>query len=270
MAAWNILWRSHCIWLTASWIFSRRLYGEPYVLIASGFGEVLRDGSHLVFRNSTAVLAAFREGDKRPGSRSPLTDTLVGKMSEDQMLTDKLVVFLEETTRDLHQRMDVLKSDAEHDRMTNLLNRTAIELRLENAVVDTWQNDVTSLFLFDIDHFKTVNDTYGHIKGDEVLKRLAGRMHACLDGRAILGRWGGDEFICVFPNHSAREAWEAAENLRRDIEETDFGLDYPLTISGGITETRSETHDYQELYQEVDLALYYSKKEGKKPDYPFQ
>ena len=60
------------------------------------------------------MLAAFREGDKRPGSRSPLTDTLVGKMSEDQMLTDKLVVFLEETTRELHQRMDVLKADAEH------------------------------------------------------------------------------------------------------------------------------------------------------------
>lgn len=229
----------------------------------SGFGEVLRDGSPLVFRNSTAVLAAFREGDKRPGSRSPLTDTLVGKMSEDQMLTDKLVVFLEETTRDLHQRMDVLKADAEHDRMTNLLNRTAIEMRLENAVVDTWQSDVTSLFLFDIDHFKTVNDTYGHIKGDEVLKRLAGRMHACLDGRALIGRWGGDEFMCVFPNHSAREAWEVAESLRRDIEATDFGLDYPLTISGGVTETRPETHNYQELYQEVDLALYYSKKEGK-------
>ena len=202
-------------------------------------------------------------GDKRPACMSPLTDTLVGKMNGDQILIDKLVVFLEETTRELHQRMDVLKSDAEHDRMTNLLNRTAIELQLENAVVDTWQSDVTSLFLFDIDHFKGINDTYGHIKGDEVLKRLASRMHACLDGKALIGRWGGDEFMCVFPIHSAREAWEAAENLKRDIEETNFGLDYPLTISGGITETRPETHNYQELYQEVDRALYYSKMKGK-------
>ena len=117
-------------------------------------------------------------------------------MSEDQMLTDKLVVFLEETTRELHQRMDVLKADAEHDRMTNLLNRTAIELRLENAVVDTWQSDVTSLFLFDIDHFKTVNDTYGHIKGDEVLKRLAGRMHACLGGRSLAA--GAGMNLCAY------------------------------------------------------------------------
>lgn len=232
-------------------------------IFCAGFGEVLRDGGPLVFRNSTAVLAAFREGDKRPACMSPLTDTLVGKMNGDQILIDKLVVFLEETTRELHQRMDVLKSDAEHDRMTNLLNHTAIELQLENAVVDTWQSDVTSLFLFDIDHFKGINDTYDHIKGDEVLKRLASRMHACLDGKALIGRWGGDEFMCVFPNHSAREAWEAAENLKRDIEETNFGLDYPLTISGGITETRPETHNYQELYQEVDRALYYFKMKGK-------
>lgn len=126
-------------------------------------------------------------------------------------------------------------------------------------------NKVLSLVMWDIDHFKTVNDTYGHLVGDIVLKELTTifkKNHR--QGVDLIGRYGGEEFVLLLPDTSREGSRIMAERLRRKVE--DFGFcdgKISITISGGIACYPEDGTTYTELVQQADMYLYASKRGGR-------
>ncbi|BEH15267.1 hypothetical protein MAALD49_26350 [Marinobacter shengliensis] len=156
-----------------------------------------------------------------------------------------------------------LQSRANHDQLTGLLNRGCIEDKLKSEVERSrrYTNDL-SIVLFDIDHFKSINDSFGHDVGDEVLKRVARRVKASLRSVDLLGRWGGEEFLIILAETDVDSAKYVAENIRRLIEADVYGASRPVTVSAGIACFR-EGDDVLSLVKRADLALYEAKEQGR-------
>jgi two-component system cell cycle response regulator len=128
-------------------------------------------------------------------------------------------------------------------------------------------NTVFSLIMLDIDHFKRINDTYGHLCGDEILKNLAGLVKSCLRSMDIVARYGGEEFAVLLPETGGGEALQTAERIRRAVEETAFmgteqGLD--VTVSLGVATYPSEgVSERADVIAKADAALYEAKEGGR-------
>jgi two-component system cell cycle response regulator len=121
--------------------------------------------------------------------------------------------------------------------------------------------------ILDIDHFKRVNDTYGHDCGDEVLKSFADRLRGIIRGGDLLCRLGGEEFVIVMPNVDVSAATRIAERARLTIEQEPFVIDaggraIPITASIGVAE-RGPDDDSGSLYRRADRALYRAKSDGR-------
>ena len=115
--------------------------------------------------------------------------------------------------------------------------------------------------MVDIDFFKTVNDTYGHHMGDIVLEKLSEIIKATIRDADIAGRYGGEEFLIIFPEISEDEAFRAGERLRKNIEAVEFENRIKITISGGVAEYIEETA--LELIEKADRNLYRAKENGR-------
>jgi two-component system cell cycle response regulator len=128
-------------------------------------------------------------------------------------------------------------------------------------------NESTSLILFDLDHFKRVNDTFGHPAGDMVLRDLSALVVQTLREEDTFARYGGEEFAVILRNQSAQSAYVAAERMRRAVETNKFmweGKRIPLTISLGVsTLARANFRTPQEMLKEADEFLYKSKRTGR-------
>jgi diguanylate cyclase (GGDEF)-like protein len=128
-------------------------------------------------------------------------------------------------------------------------------------------NEATSLILFDLDHFKKVNDTHGHQAGDMVLKQLAEVILKNLREEDILARYGGEEFAIILRNQNEQRAYVAAERLRRAVETHKFiweGQRITVTISLGIaTLTEARFREASDMLREADEFLYESKRGGR-------
>lgn len=124
-----------------------------------------------------------------------------------------------------------------------------------------------SLIMLDIDHFKDINDTYGHTVGDKVLRNLARTLGECLREIDILGRYGGEEFIVLVPETGRESATSLAERLRKTIAEAPMSTDgdeLRITISLGVaTLIPDETTSFEELAEKADRALYQAKRTGR-------
>ncbi len=155
------------------------------------------------------------------------------------------------------------------DSLTCLYNRRHLINQLSAAMVRARRNrHALSIAMLDIDHFKTVNDTYGHMAGDRVLRRLGemlkGDIRAEID---IPARYGGEEFIVIMPDINAEQAVIAAERLRLRIENEpiDFnGIRLHITCSIGVAEfDASENENLERFIDRADIALYHAKKNGR-------
>jgi len=155
-----------------------------------------------------------------------------------------------------------------YDPLTGLNNRRFLEnhlaTMLDNARV---RRTPLTLMILDIDHFKRVNDTYGHDCGDEVLKNFADRLRGIIRGGDLLCRLGGEEFVIVMPNVELGAAARIAERARQAIEQEPFVIDaggraIPVTTSIGVAE-RGPDDDTSTLYRRADRALYRAKSEGR-------
>jgi polar amino acid transport system substrate-binding protein len=117
--------------------------------------------------------------------------------------------------------------------------------------------------IIDIDHFKRINDSYGHVVGDEILKRLAQLLTAHVRENDVVGRWGGEEFMILCPETDAEGARALAEHLRQRISQTDFSLGtMKVTASFGVTDYRDDEM-LEETIKRADLALYQAKHDGR-------
>ena len=123
-----------------------------------------------------------------------------------------------------------------------------------------------SLIMFDIDHFKQVNDTYGHLAGDHVLKHLASVIKERIRREDIMARYGGEEFAIVLPEIDAYNARQFSEKIRRLVERTEFKFEdtaIPITISIGVISAGSETSSPTEFIKLADEHLYEAKRSGR-------
>jgi diguanylate cyclase (GGDEF)-like protein len=162
-----------------------------------------------------------------------------------------------------------MRYKATHDSLTSLLNRGTI-LELLAGELNRKQRDKhsISIVLGDLDHFKLVNDTYGHIVGDEVLREVARRMLGSVRSYDFVGRYGGEEFLVVLNNCCAVEtAVDRAEEIRKAIGDSPIRTtqgSVPITLSLGVSVSRPcDTLPLEEILCEVDGALYAAKSAGR-------
>lgn len=153
------------------------------------------------------------------------------------------------------------------DRLTGLNNRGYWQECQEREFAHFKRHQVPcSLLIFDIDHFKKVNDTFGHQAGDEVIRTCAKVLMACARDIDICGRYGGEEFVVVMKNTDASGAKIFAERLRRLIEKLSVkyqDLEIKFTISLGISELKHDTETPLKWLEQADLGLYQSKENGR-------
>ena len=121
-----------------------------------------------------------------------------------------------------------------------------------------------SVLIADIDHFKAVNDRFGHNAGDKVLVRFADIFRDINRDTDVLGRLGGEEFAVLMPETNSREAARLAERLRRAVAEADVDATYPrITVSIGIAQAEASMIDLPDLMKRADIALYEAKRQGR-------
>ena len=125
-----------------------------------------------------------------------------------------------------------------------------------------------SVIMIDVDHFKKFNDTYGHPKGDEVLRGLAKILKSAVRTSDIVARYGGEEFVILLPETEEAKALILAERIRKDVELTNLTIDKNepperVTISLGVSTVDEKVIEYQELIEKADKALYQAKEKGR-------
>ena len=156
-----------------------------------------------------------------------------------------------------------LKKSASTDSLTQLYNRHYFTPLIQQEM-ERNQRYKTSLCLImvDIDHFKSINDTYGHNLGDTVLKRVASLLLKSIRKTDSVGRWGGEEFMILLPNTTLIQAHVVAEKIRYNIEQASIIPQKTITISLGIAEHHQESNP-DPLIQRADAALYHAKERGR-------
>jgi len=173
-----------------------------------------------------------------------------------------------ELQNELLAAREILKEKAAHDPLTGLLNHEEILGILDKELARSERDGVcVSIIMVDIDHFKMVNDTYGHIAGDAVLRITAQKMHSMERPYDSIGRYGGEEFLVVLPECCIESAATFAERLRScissDSMDTPEGM-IPVTISLGVaTSGRDGRQDEHSLVRLADAALYKAKENGR-------
>ena len=154
------------------------------------------------------------------------------------------------------------------DSLTGLNNRRYLETHLASLLQNvTNRGGSLSLMMLDIDHFKSVNDTYGHNAGDEVLRNFAGRVKRMVRQTDLACRYGGEEFVVMMPDTTIAVASQIAERVRAAVQGELFPIDggarsIPVTVSIGLAESRG-MNDPETLFRRADKALYCSKNSGR-------
>ncbi|MDC7219067.1 MAG: diguanylate cyclase [Spirochaetales bacterium] len=184
-------------------------------------------------------------------------------LKEIENITQKLENMVNEKTRTIMEAYRELEAAVVTDKLTGLYNRNRIDSLLENEINRANRyNSVFSLIISDIDHFKTINDTYGHLMGDEILVKAAVVFKSLFRNTDFAGRWGGDELVVILPETEAGEAINIAEKLRKSIEQIEFEEGIQITTSLGVAEFKPGD-SASDLFQRADRALYQAKNAGR-------
>ncbi len=173
---------------------------------------------------------------------------------------------LEQEAEELRKRVNEQKNRALRDALTGIPNRLAYDERIDLEIA-RWKrfNKPLSLLVWDIDHFKNINDRYGHKAGDNLLKTIAQLIASNIRQTDFVARYGGEEFVVIMPGASAREALGAANKLRERIAGHQFqyrGEPVAVTASCGISEFTANS-SAAKLFDQADRALYHAKQRGR-------
>lgn len=178
--------------------------------------------------------------------------TCVFKYSENQLDTS--------FTESLHHKGST-------DELTGVYNKAYLMSSLASAIEVAKSGFPLSVVIFDLDHFKRVNDTYGHIAGDYVLKETTRLIKdTVVRSEDILGRWGGEEFLLIMPDAKLEVAVGVAERIRKTMEMHDFvfsGMKIPVTASLGVSMWIPQLKTAEDFLEAADQLLYKSKQEGR-------
>lgn len=188
------------------------------------------------------------------------------QMVEDVRLAQVQVDDANKKVESLKQQMEKVKQEIIIDPLTRTYNRRAYDEKIKQEIMGFQRySRPTALAIVDIDHFKNVNDSYGHRTGDGVLRILSGVMKKEIREIDVLARYGGEEFALILPHTSYEQALDVTERIRQKVEESRFtykGKPFSVTISVGVGTLKAE--DTLETYVErVDQALYRAKNSGR-------
>ncbi|MBZ4643877.1 MAG: hypothetical protein JG767_1486 [Deferribacteraceae bacterium] len=181
-------------------------------------------------------------------------------------LEDK-IFHLAFSSTDMLEKHENLTDQLSKDGLTGLYNHTAFQDRLKTLFEDYKNNGtVFSVAILDLDFFKKVNDTYGHLKGDEVLRKFAEEIKHSIRKDDFPCRYGGEEFTVLFPKIDKYEAEKILERLRNNFAKVEFSSNdktFKVTFSAGISEINENIESASALLKNADTALYFSKHNGR-------
>ena len=170
---------------------------------------------------------------------------------------------IDERTAQLNEAYEKMEKIAITDTLTTIYNRYFFNDALQNEINRANRyNSFFSLLMLDIDHFKQVNDVYGHDMGDQVLVKVVEVASSCLRGSDIFARIGGEEFMIILPQTTLESSIDIGERLRVSIEEYTFDSIGEITISLGLVSYRRD-ETFEEILKRVDIALYKAKDTGR-------
>jgi diguanylate cyclase (GGDEF)-like protein len=231
-----------------------------------------------VGQQSIEILSSFEidTGDMKPYSQ--MLREANEELRKLNLSKGQLILGLKQTkkksdrlAKELKKANDQLRAAALRDGLTSLYNHAYFQDILPTEISRARRyNRMLSLIILDIDHFKTVNDTYGYIIGDRVLQKIARQARKSIRRADIASRCGGEKFAFILPETNLKDAVCMAERLRNDIEElrlsSDRGIDFGVTVSAGVATfdpSQGNTMSAVELIEKADRGLYLSKKLGR-------
>ena len=163
----------------------------------------------------------------------------------------------------MDESISTLYEVATHDEKTGLYNNKFFENMLDMEIEKAKRGqEKLSLFIIDIDFFKKINDTYGHMKADQLLERLAQVLMKQIRKSDIAARFGGEEFFVLLPETNLEKAKKLTARLKRAIKSDTMLKKHKVTVSGGITQFKKRDTK-KKLKERVDKALYKAKKQGR-------
>ena len=202
------------------------------------------------------------------GQDVPQTTLLVSIIAP-LLIASFISSYLVKVVMELYTIEAKLRRMTTHDELTGLLTRrNFLELADNYYSLAKRNNHVFSVVIMDLDHFKNINDTYGHLAGDEALRKIGDILNNSMRSSDFIGRFGGEEFICLLPETNADSALKYCDLLHNKINNAEIkydGKNIPLTLSIGFT-TYEPVHNklqLNDLIKQADKALYGAKQEGR-------
>jgi diguanylate cyclase (GGDEF)-like protein len=229
------------------------------------------------FNKKMTVKAALDLLKNRKYKRLVVTDDnnrLVGVITQKELVAmayNRWAELLRSHAAELHEIVDLLEKRTERleylastDPLTRAYNRNKFEQVLEAEIgrFYRYKSSPFAVMMLDIDHFKQINDRYGHLSGDEALKGISQAIREHVRDTDLFARWGGEEFILLLPHTDGQEALLFAERLREMVQALQIAPLPSLTVSIGVAEYR-ENDSMETLLERADQALYRAKEEGR-------
>lgn len=250
---------------------------SPFIIVSGAVGDekavaAMKAGAHDFLAKSNlarlgpAILRELREVEVRRACKR--AEAALQKANEEleAKVAERTHALLRANLQ-LRKAIHKLKKLSREDTLTGLLNRRMI---LERATGEwlRWRRYVSafSIMIIDADDFKSINDRYGHLTGDQVLKLIAGTIKRSIRAADMVGRLGGEEFVVVMPETSAEGALAASQNIMANIRQSRWRTDdftIQMTVSIGIASVSLEDKNFDSVLQRADVALYAAKRQGK-------
>jgi len=190
-------------------------------------------------------------------------------MREHNKALEARLMISKQEINNLQQSLEAIRAETLTDPLTGLGNRKFFDRAIEDSVKHAQaQGEPLSLLMFDIDHFKSFNDNYGHLTGDQVLRLVALSLRATIKGQDITARYGGEEFAVVLPNTALRQALTVADHIRRAVMSKELKKKSTgeilgrVTISVGVSMLQNGD-DAISLLERADACLYAAKRNGR-------
>ena len=208
-------------------------------------------------------LASIRTALEEKRRREALSQE---KLKEEMDSLNQNLNRMKKEVDEVHEKRKALEKEILIDPLTGVANRRALKDRLKNELYRFHRyRQLFALLLFDVDHFKVINDRHGHWAGDRCLKEIMKRIRPILRETDFIGRWGGDEFLVIFPGTDLDNATTVAERLRKLIENTRFVYhkhEISFSVSIGVTEIQDSDQSQETVFNRVDKAMYAAKRRG--------
>jgi diguanylate cyclase (GGDEF)-like protein len=236
---------------------------EKYPYFLDLFPDSEKTYMQSIFANST-----FQHKEKKVKLVSKFnSESRIFLIKSNFISQEKIYVFTFTDITEIEERWLHLEQKAFTDDLTKVYNRVKFCDMFEYEFMRMQREKTNlSLLMFDIDFFKSINDTFGHKVGDDVLVNLAIVVQKTIRKTDIFARWGGEEFMILLPSTDKEGAILLAEKIRSRIEEHDFGLAKSITVSIGITVVSPE-EQLDVILLRVDAALYSAKHSGRNTIY---